>query len=172
MVWDSALTDGEITRLNRDIYKDCSAYSGSGASAASLEQYLSIPNELEDHAWIASVSGSRIGDVYGSFSIIVEAVDQNGNVLSTNTSSSQPFETNWVDAALRFRPDPNATAFRIRIPIDVVATSTSGSVFLDSLSFRAIRPHMTWVDGSIAETAVSTGGRSFTIDTTLSNIHI
>ena len=25
---------------------------------------------------------------------------------------------------------------------------------------------MTWVDGSIAETAVSTGGRSFTIDTT------
>ena len=166
MVWDSALTDGEITRLNRDIYKDCSAYSGSGASAASLEQYLSIPNELVDHAWIASVSGSRIGDVYGSFSIIVEAVDQNGNVLSTNTSSSQPFETNWVDAALRFRPDPNATAFRIRIPIDVVATSTSGSVFLDSLSFRAIRPHMTWVDGSIAETAVSTGGRSFTIDTT------
>ena len=87
-------------------------------------------------------------------------------MLSTNTSSSQPFEANWVDAALRFRPDPNATAFRIRIPIDVVATSTSGSVFLDSLSFRAIRPHMTWVDGSIAETAVSTGGRSFTIDTT------
>ena len=125
-----------------------------------------IPNEVVDHAWIASVSGSRSGDVYGSFSIIVEAVDQSGNVLSTNTSSSQPFEANWVDAALRFRPDPNATAFRIRIPIDVVATSTSGSVFLDSLSFRAIRPHMTWVDGSIAETAVSTGGRSFTIDTT------
>ena len=166
MVWESALTDGDVTRLHRDIYKDCSAYSGSGTSAASLEQYLLIPNEVIDHAWIASVSGSRSGDVYGSFSIIVEAVDQNGNILSTNTSSSKPFETNWVDAALRFRPDPNATAFRIRIPIDVVATSTSGSVFLDSLSFRAIRPHMTWVDGSIAETAVSTGGRSFTIDTT------
>ena len=166
MIWESALTDGDVTRLHRDIYKDCSAYSGSGTSAASLEQYLLIPNEVMDHAWIASVSGSRSGDVYGSFSIIVEAVDQSGNVLSTNTSSSQPFEANWVDAALRFRPDPNATAFRIRIPIDVVATSTSGSVFLDSLSFRAIRPHMTWVDGSIAETAVSTGGRSFTIDTT------
>ena len=166
MIWESALTDGDVTRLHRDIYKDCSAYSGSGTSAASLEQYLLIPNEVVDHAWIASVSGSRSGDVYGSFSIIVEAVDQSGNVLSTNTSSSQPFEANWVDAALRFRPDPNATAFRIRIPIDVVATSTSGSVFLDSLSFRAIRPHMTWVDGSIAETAVSTGGRSFTIDTT------
>ena len=166
MLWESALTDGDVTRLHRDIYKDCSAYSGSGTSAASLEQYLLIPNEVIDHAWIASVSGSRSGDVYGSFSIIVEAVDQNGNILSTNTSSSKPFETNWVDAALRFRPDPNVTAFRIRIPIDVVATSTSGSVFLDSLSFRAIRPHMTWVDGSIAETAVSTGGRSFTIDTT------
>ena len=166
MVWESALTDGDVTRLHRDIYKDCSAYSGSGTSAASLEQYLLIPNEVSDHAWIASISGSRSGDVYGSFSIIVEAIDQSGNILSTNTSSSKPFESNWGDAALRFRPDPNATAFRIRIPIDVVATSTSGSVFLDSLSFRAIRPHMTWIDGSIAETAVSTGGRSFTIDTT------
>ena len=166
MIWESALTDGDVTRLHRDIYRDCSAYSGSGTSAASLEQSLLIPSEVIDHAWIASVSGSRSGDVYGSFSIIVEAVDQNGNILSTNTSSSKPFETNWADAALRFRPDPNATALRIRIPIDVVATSTSGSVFLDSLSFRAIRPHMTWIDGSIAETAVSTGGRSFTIDTT------
>ena len=166
MVWESALTDGDVTRLHRDIYKDCSAYSGSGTSAASLEQYMLIPNEINDHAWIASVSGSRSGDVYGSFSIIVEAIDQNGNVLSSNTSTSKPFETNWIDAALRFRPDANATAFRIRIPIDVVATSTSGSVFLDSLSLRAIRPHMTWIDGSIAETAVSTGGRSFTIDTT------
>ena len=166
MVWESALTDGDVTRLHRDIYKDCSAYSGSGTSAASLEQYMLIPNEVSDHAWIAAVSGSRSGDVYGSFSIIIEAIDQNGNVLSSNTSSSKPFETNWGDTALRFRPDANATAFRIRIPIDVVATSTSGSVFLDSLSLRAIRPHMTWIDGAIAETAVSTGGRSFTIDTT------
>ena len=29
------------------------------------------------------------------------------------------------------------------------------------MNLRAIRPHFDWVDGSIAETAVSTGGRTF-----------
>ena len=60
----------------------------------------------------------------------------------------------------------NATSLRIQIPISLVATSTSGSIFFDSFSLRAIRPHNGWVDGAIAETAVSTGGRSFTWGTT------
>ena len=66
---------------------------------------------------------------------------------------------------MRFRPHENVTSFRIQVPLSVVATSTSGSVFIDSLSLRAIRPHMSWMNGSIAETAVSTGGRSFTLGT-------
>jgi hypothetical protein len=38
MVWDVALEDHEITTLHRDIYRDCSAYSGTGQSVASIEQ--------------------------------------------------------------------------------------------------------------------------------------
>ena len=166
MVWESALSHDEVTILSRDIYQDCQAYSGSGASGASLEQFVPLDSELKDHAWIVSLAGKRNGDVYGSFTMIVEGLDEFGNVLSSNTSDSRTFENNWEDAMMRFRPHENATAFRITVPLSVVATSTSGSVYLDSLSLRAIRPHMTWVDGSIAETAVSTGGRSFTFDTT------
>ncbi|MGB1365497.1 MAG: TIGR03790 family protein [Candidatus Poseidoniaceae archaeon] len=166
MVWESALSDDEITILSRDIYQDCQAYSGSGSSGASLEQYVPIDSELEAHAWIVSLAGKRNGDVYGSYTMVVEGVDDQGNVLSTNTSDSKAFENNWESAVMRFRPHEDVTALRIQVPLSVVATSTSGSVFIDSLSLRAIRPHMSWVNGSIAETAVSTGGRSFTLGTT------
>ncbi|MDP6865651.1 MAG: hypothetical protein QGG62_01810, partial [Candidatus Poseidoniaceae archaeon] len=166
MVWESALSDDEITILSRDIYQDCQAYSGSGASGASLEQFVTIDPELEDHAWIVSLAGKRNGDVYGSYTMIVEGVDDQGNILSSNTSDSKTFENDWGSAAMRFRPHENATSLRITVPLNVVATSTSGSVYIDSFILRAIRPHMSWVDGSIAETAVSTGGRSFTLGTT------
>ncbi|MBF14940.1 MAG: hypothetical protein CMA97_05445 [Euryarchaeota archaeon] len=166
MVWESALSDDEITILSRDIYQDCQAYSGSGASGASLEQFVTIDPELEDHAWIVSLAGKRNGDVYGSYTMIVEGIDDQGNILSSNTSDSKTFENDWGSAAMRFRPHENATSLRITVPLNVVATSTSGSVYIDSFILRAIRPHMSWVDGSIAETAVSTGGRSFTLGTT------
>ena len=47
MVWESALSDDEITILSRDIYQDCQAYSGSGASGASLEQFVTIDPERD-----------------------------------------------------------------------------------------------------------------------------
>ncbi len=166
MVWESALSDDEITILSREIYQDCQAYSGSGASGASLEQFVTIDPELEDHAWIVSLAGKRNGDVYGSYTMIVEGIDDQGNILSSNTSDSKTFENDWGSAAMRFRPHENATSLRITVSLNVVATSTSGSVYIDSFILRAIRPHMSWVDGSIAETAVSTGGRSFTLGTT------
>ena len=106
------------------------------------------------------------GDVFGSFTMIVEGVDDQGNVLSSNTSEVKNLRTIGAVGTMRFRPHENATGFRIQVPLSVVATSTSGSVYIDSLSLRAIRPHMNWLNGSIAETAVSTGGRSFTLGTT------
>ncbi|MEC7112667.1 MAG: LamG domain-containing protein, partial [Candidatus Thermoplasmatota archaeon] len=128
MVWESALSDDEITILSRDIYQDCQAYSGSGASGASLEQFVTIDPELKEHAWIVSLAGKRDGDVYGSYTLVVEGIDAQGNIVSTNTSDSKTFENNWGSAVMRFRPHEDATSLRIQAPLSVVATSTSGSV--------------------------------------------
>ena len=165
MIWDSALEHHEVTTLNRDIYKDCSAYSGNGQAAASVEQTYEFPEYLQDHAWIISLYGQRVGDVYGDFSIEIEGLDENGTVLSTNQSEGKNFAPSWESRSLRFRPDSNVSAFRIRVPLDLVATSTDGSIYLDTMNLRPIRPHNSWMDGSIAETAVSTSGRSFNWDT-------
>ena len=114
-----------------------------------------------DHAWVASVYGQRSGEVDGKFGLEIDAMDGNGVLLSTNTSSSKTFTTSWATQTIRFRPDANATHFDLRIPIDIASASTSGSFFVDSVVLRALRPNMDWVNGSIADTAVSTGGRSF-----------
>lgn len=164
-VWSKALLDHEITSLHRDIYRDCSAYSGNGQSVASLTQIYPLPSHYDGHAWLIDAFGMRTGDVYGDFTLEVESLDASGVVLSRNISSSQMFETSWESTTLRFRPHESATHLRIQIPLDVVATSTDGSVFIDSLRLYPLRPHNQWLNGSIAETAVSTGARSFEFGT-------
>ncbi len=164
MIWDIALDDQDITVLHRDIYEDCATYSGSGNSAE-LEQTYVLPNEVKNHAWLLSVYGTRTGDVYGDFTLVVDSLDENGILLSTNTSNSKIFSPSWESTIIRFRPDANASMFRIRILLDIVGTSTDGSVYLDTLNLKPIQPHNDWIAGSIVETAVSTGGRSFSTGT-------
>ena len=105
--------------------------------------------------------GQREGEVNGAFSLSVDALDSTGNVLSTNTSNTKTFTTSWASQTMRMRPAANATQLNIHVLLDIESTSTVGSLFVDSVVLRAIRPHMEWVNGSIADTAVSTGGRSF-----------
>ena len=161
MIWDAALSNGSISSLNRDIINNCSAYSGNGQGVAYLETTHQIPENFTNHAWVLYAYGKRSGDVYGEYNLEVTSYDSNGNELNNNESSNQAFNPDWNSRSMRFRPDSNATSFTIKISIDIVPTSTDGSLYVDSTVLRVIRPHMNWVNGSIVETAVSTGARSF-----------
>ena len=166
MIWDTALDDGSVTALSRDIVNNCSAYSGNGQNVAYLETIHDIPANLTNHAWVIYGYGKRTGDVFGEYNIEVSSLDSNGTLLQANTSSNQAFTTAWNSKTMRFRPHQDATSLKIRISLDIVPTSTEGSLFVDSTILRVIRPHMSWVNGSIVETAVSTGARSFNWGTT------
>ena len=161
MVWDIALEDQDITRLRRTIIDNCTSYSGAGTEVASLETTFTVPNDLVDHVWNIYVYGKREGEVNGAFSLSVEGQDSSGTVLSTNASERKTFTTSWTSQTMRMRPAAGANQFTIQVALDIDSTSTVGSFFIDSVVLRAIRPHMDWVNGSIADTAVSTGGRSF-----------
>ena len=160
-IWDTALSNGSVTVLSRDIVNNCSAYSGNGQDVAYLETTHDIPVNFTNHAWVVYSHGKRTGDVFGEYNIQVSSFDSNGTLLSENFSSEKEFTTSWNSQTMRFRPHPNATSLNIRISLDIVPTSTDGSLFVDSAVLRIIRPHMNWVNGSIVETAVSTGARSF-----------
>ncbi|RJU86865.1 MAG: hypothetical protein DWC05_03405, partial [Candidatus Poseidoniales archaeon] len=166
MVWDIALEDQDITRLRRTIIDNCTSYSGAGTEVASLETTFTVPIDLMDHAWNIYVYGKREGEVNGAFSLNVDALDGTGTVLSNNVSERKTFTTSWTSQAMRMRPAAGANQFTIQVALDIDSTSTVGSLFIDSVVLRAIRPHMDWVNGSIADTAVSTGGRSFEWGTT------
>lgn len=161
LIWDRAIDNSSITSLRRSIVDNCSTYSGHGTDVASLETEYPIPSNFTSHAWVIYGYGKRAGDVYGAFDIVVDALDVNGNVLSSNTSASEAFTTSWASETMRFRPHADAVTLRVTFSVDIVPTSTGGSLFVDSAVLRVIRPHMDWVNGSIADTAVSTGGRSF-----------
>ena len=161
MVWDVALEDQDITALRRTIIDNCTSYSGAGVGVATLQTTFSIPHELKNHAWNIYVYGQREGEVNGAFSLRVDGIDASGTLLSTNTSNAKTFTTSWAYQTMRMRPAGDATDLNITVLLDIGSTSTVGSLYVDSVILRAIRPHMDWVNGSIADTAVSTGGRSF-----------
>jgi len=161
IVWESALSAGEVTALHRAIYKECFSYSTSGQKVAYIEQLYPIPADLKDHVWVTYAHGAREGAIYGSFTIEVKGLDQYGNIISTNESSKRTLKESWGTSVMRFRPHENAVNLRIRVHLDIAPNSINGSYFIDNVVLRAIQPHMNWVNGSIAETAVSTGGRSF-----------
>ena len=161
MIWDTALKNSSITSLNRDIINNCTAYSGNGQNVAYLETTHQIPVDFTNHVWNVHAYGKRTGDVFGEFRIQVTSFDANGAELSYNESSRKDYKATWDSQAMRFRPHEDATSMKIRISLDIVPTSTDGSLFVDSAVLRVIRPHMNWVNGSIVETAVSTGARSF-----------
>ena len=161
MIWDTALENSSITALNRDILNNCTAYSGNGQNVAYLETTYDIPVNFTNHAWNVYAYGKRNGDVFGEYQIQVTSYSANGTELSYNESSKQDYTTAWNSQTMRFRPQENATSMKIRISLDIVPTSTNGALYVDSAVLRVIRPHMDWVNGSIVETAVSTGARSF-----------
>ena len=161
MVWDVALQDQDITTLRRTIIDNCTTYSGAGAGVALLETTFTVPNDLMGHVWNIHVHGQREGEVNGAFSLRVEALDAAGTVVSTNVSNTKTFTTAWTTQSMRMRPAADATHLVVHVVLDIESTSTVGSLFIDSVVLRAVRPHMDWVNGSIADTAVSTGGRSF-----------
>ena len=166
MIWDTALRNSSITVLNRNILDNCTSYSGNGQGVAYLETNHEIPNNFTNHVWNVYAYGKRSGDVFGEYQIQVTSFDESGNELSYNESSKKDYTTSWNSQAMRFRPHENATSMKIRISLDIVQTSTDGSLYVDSTVLRIIRPHMDWVNGSIVETAVSTGARSFNWGTT------
>lgn len=161
MIWDTALDNNSITVLNREVVDNCTSYSGNGQDVAYLETVHTIDENFTDHPWVVYTHGKRDGDVFGQFKIRVTSIDVNGTELYENTSSSKNFNNAWATQTMRFRPHSDAVSLKIRISIDITPTSTDGGLYLDSTVLRVIRPSMDWVDGSIVETAVSTGARSF-----------
>jgi uncharacterized protein (TIGR03790 family) len=160
-IWDVALTGAEVLSMSHGIFQNCQIYSGVGVETTTVWSNMSIPENHTSHVWILYSYAMLEGRVAGKFNLVAEAYDTSGNLLSVNRSSDKQITNSWSSKTMRFRPHQNATSFRIGLELTPQGATIEGSYYFDTMNLRAIRPHMQWIDGSIAETAVSTGGRSF-----------
>ena len=159
-IWGTALNATEVSAVNSEIFLNCEEYSGSGVETTSIWQEYSMLEGHSGHAWIIYSYAATQDNAYGAWRINVEALDGNGTILSTNTTDWKSFTSSWASKTMRFRPDANSTNFNISLEVRIDG-GRAGSFNFDTMNLRSIRPHNGWVNGSIAETAVSTGGRSF-----------
>ena len=164
-VWTEALNESDITLVNGEVALDCPAFSSAGQQPSLLSSNVSVGEENVGHAWILSGYGQSIGEVNAEWRLRVDAFDENGTLVSVNTSTDSLMTPSWNQQTMRFRPHENATDFRISYEAMILNISREGTIHFDSTNLRVIRPHMDWIDGSIAETAVSTSARSFTFGT-------
>jgi len=89
----------------------------------------------------------------------IEAFDSSDRLLAVQNGSASAGNSKWIGLSqVIYEPIPNATKLRV----SVVFAQANGTAYVDNIRLIEVRPHNHWIPGSLAETAVSTGGRTFT----------
>ncbi|MEA3557988.1 MAG: TIGR03790 family protein, partial [Candidatus Thermoplasmatota archaeon] len=126
--------------------------NGSGSLLAYQERDL----PFIDHRYILEGRMKLDGVSSQGARIWLEAMDSGDNVVSTLDLRTYSGTRDWTFVQGRMENDTSIV--KVRIFVELLG---SGVVHFDSMKLRVIRPHNTWVPGALAETCVSTGGRSF-----------
>lgn len=156
---------GNVSAGNGTVWS-CDGPADAANVRASVFREYELPADFHRHKWYTYVEARSEGHFNGSFGLRVDGYAANGSLVSSNGSAQRTLSDEFQNTAqLRFRPDAEAVRFVLSVHVTSDGSSTNGSVYIDDLVLRAIRPHMDWEDGSIAETIVSTGGRSQTYNT-------
>ena len=118
---------------------------------------------LPDTRYYAVVAANYSGiTAPGGVRLRIQALDASDSVLATINGTALTGTSNWRSTAqMIYEPVPGAAKVRFLAVLD----RSGGTVRFDSASLTPIRPHMGWNPGALAETYVSTGGRSFTYGT-------
>lgn len=89
----------------------------------------------------------------------IAAVDGSGNIVKYYNGSARKSNSNDFVTLSQIPYEPVSGITKIMI--SVVVEGCSGTVHIDTIRLMEIKPHNTYIPGSIAETIVSTGGRTF-----------
>ncbi len=125
-----------------------------------LRAYQDIDLNYPDHRYIADGKMKLEGVTSPGARIVLEGYDSNDILLWTHELANRTGTRNWGSYQDPVENDTRVTTIRY-----IVELLGEGTAYFDSTNLRVIRPHNTYVKGSIAETCVSTGGRSQTYGT-------
>ncbi|MGA1872276.1 MAG: TIGR03790 family protein [Thermoplasmatota archaeon] len=130
--------------------------NGSGV----LRAYQDINVRYPDHRFILDGRMS-ISDVTSPGSrILLEGYDRSMNIVWTHTLANRTGSRGFDAYQDPIENHTDVTTLRL-----ILELLGEGAAYFDNLNLRVVRPHNQWLNGSIAETIVSTGGRSMTYGT-------
>jgi uncharacterized protein (TIGR03790 family) len=156
---------GTVARTDEDAYRN--SYSVKIDRPAQVDDYTAVfqnftvePDSryyLSGYANLSSVSGG------GSAHLRIRAHNAQDEIVWMKNGTTKTGTTNaWTSMGqIVFEPIEGVR----KISVGSVLYKSSGTVYFDYIRLNEIRPHLRFVPGAIAETFVSTGGRSFNYPT-------
>ncbi|MFQ5910212.1 MAG: TIGR03790 family protein [Thermoplasmata archaeon] len=130
------------------------------AGFAAVTQNVTVAPDRRYHIrGYANLSG--VSPDHGAFLQIRVLNDGGSPVAVLNGSARTGTTANYVSLGQVILEPRNES----RIQISAVLSESSGTVAFDDVRLVDLKPHNSWVPGALAETYVSTGGRSFTYGT-------
>jgi len=108
------------------------------------------------YANLSAVAGGKGAHLF------IRAYDSGDNLLAQYNGSSRTGTRLWYSMGNAHYEPPPGVAY---VMVGAALSEASGIAYFDSIQLRVIKPNNTWMPGAIAETFVSTGGRSMTYGT-------
>jgi uncharacterized protein (TIGR03790 family) len=137
--------------------------NATNSNFTAISQNISIQPNVRFYL-TGYVNCSNVSNDKGAH-LMIRAYDASNNLLQTinSTRIRKGTANNFQGLGqTRYEIIPNA----VKLTISGVLSKSLGTAFFDNIRLWEIKPHNTWIPGGIAETFVSTGGRSFKITTT------
>jgi len=125
-----------------------------------LRAYQDVSLIYPDHRFIADGRMSMDGVTSPGARMVLEGYDQQGVLRWTHELANRSGTRNFDTYQDPIENDSAVTSIRM-----ICELLGGGKAYFDQFYLRVIRPHNQWLNGSIAETIVSTGGRSITYGT-------
>jgi uncharacterized protein (TIGR03790 family) len=125
-----------------------------------LKAYQEIDMAYPDHRIIADGRMDLEGVTSPGARILIEGLDGNGIGVWSHELANRTGTIPWSSYQDPIENDTRVK--KIRYTVELLG---EGTVHFDTTNIRVIRPRNQWVPGAIAETCVSTGGRSQTYGT-------
>jgi uncharacterized protein (TIGR03790 family) len=159
--WTLAQFDGTAERSQENV--DGGSYSlkmSRSGGANALIAYQMYPVVFPDHRFIFDGRVS-LSTVSGSGArAFAQGFDSFGNQVYFKEFYNRTGTRDWES----FQGVIENVSSMVSIKL-AVELSGPGTAYWDNVALRVIRPHNQWIPGAIAETCVSTGGRSMTYGT-------
>ncbi|MCK5773036.1 MAG: hypothetical protein KAH57_04550, partial [Thermoplasmata archaeon] len=159
--WTYVTAGGNVTRNGTVSYSGDWSVKLERNGSGSLLVYQDRVLPFIDHRYILEGRMKLEGVSSQGVKIWMEGLDDGDGVVTTVNLRTYSGTRDWTFTQGRMENDTSIV--KVRIYVELLG---DGVVHFDDMKLRVIRPHNTWVPGGLAETCVSTGGRSFNYGTT------